>query len=846
MAIPPSTPTINNTQATTTPAPNSNNTLQGAASDDSGAQPTTPPSAATAAATGETSVPGTSNNPSTNAPQAPGTERENTPTANDTQGTPPYENEEFLRLDIDANDRPGKRLKNPLTLMSSYNYQLSLYIITPDAYDAFLANGRRDINVYAQRIGESVAASETNRQGGAFLLAQSGGAGPDPRAPGVKYDYYIDNLSFTHLASAKETLGPTGNIEFSFQIIEPYGFSFISNLKKAQAQFDEFARGVGAVGDTDAARFSTAAKSSIPTAKQFFILGIRFFGWDKSGKPVTGNETFEGSILDPDNLGTGAVFETFYELVVYEIKYKIDGKATVYNIKANAAAPSLGSNTKRGYIMSPIEASGSTVRDYLSGPNGLITKLNQEQQNLKNNNSVEFPTTYKIKWIAKDAEEIALSSVVSETRDNKANQPGTPTQNTEQVNDATGTTATPNRNQVAISFSKETPIIQAIDTLFSRSKYVEDALTINYTDNNEFDPETKSAETSTTPKKPFKWFRITPSISNVKWDTILNDWAYDITYEIQTYLVPIIDSPFVSGTTKYYGPHKRYDYWYTGENSEVLSYEQTLDNQFYQDQPAGNPSSQQTENTEGNANRIAQAPNTTQNLDQNTSGGTLSTAAAAAVKNALYDPGSYTKATVQIMGDPDFLMQEATAGFSGLNQAYSRHYGDGFTIKPTGGYVFFEIDFKEAVDYSANEVSDLMEDGRGISGVGGTMSINDSILFWDYPEGARDVVKGISYTLTKVKNSFRNGLFTQTLEAFINDFGTGAALRRDAREELNALQNQTGTGTAGSTISSREAASAGFEARDQARGTPPDPAPETAQPANPQPTPTTTPTEPTT
>ena len=824
---PPTTPTITNTTTTGNAAPTGTNTLSGPASDDSGTQPTTPASTAAAAAGAagtNTTVPGAGTDPSTNAPTAPNAERETTPGANNTQGNPPYENEEFLRLQVSPRDRPGKRLKNPLTYMSSFNYQLSLYVITPDAYDAFLANGRRNINVYAQRIGESAAAEATNRQGGAFLLAQSGGAGPDPRAPGVKYDYYIDNLSFTHLASAKETQSPTGNIEFSFQIIEPYGFSFISNLKKAQLQFDEFAKGTGAVGDTagaapDAARFADKSNSSIPLAKQFFILGIRFFGWDAAGKTVNGDETFEGSMLDPDNLGTGGIFETFYELVIYEIRYKIDGKATVYNIRANAAAPSLGSNAKKGYIQSPIQAKGSTVRDYLSGPDGIITKLNQEQQNLKNNGSVEYPTTYKIRWVAADAEQIALSSIVSATRTNRANQPTGGGQNTEQANAATETTASPTSTQIEIGFTKNTPIIQAMDTVFARSKYIEDALSFNYTDESEFDPETRTAETEDTPKREFKWFRITPSISNVKWDTIINDWAYDITYEITTYLVPLVDSPFVSGTTKYYGPHKRYDYWYTGENSEVLSYSQELNNQYYQEQPAGNPQSQQTPESEGNANRVAQAPNTTSNLDTNTSGGTLSTAAAAAVKNALYDPGSYTKATVEIMGDPDFLMQEATAGASGINQAYSRYYGDGFTIKPTGGQVFFEIDFKEAVDYSATSVSDLLEDGRGISGIGGTMLINDSISFWELPAGARDVVKGISYTLTKVKNSFRNGLFTQTLEAFINDFGTGAALRDDARGERDTALRGDSTAAGRDDIA---ALSSGADTVAQARGTPAD------------------------
>ena len=37
---------------------------------------------------------------------------------------------------------PGRRLTNPLADLASSNYQLSLYMITPDAYDAFTASGR--------------------------------------------------------------------------------------------------------------------------------------------------------------------------------------------------------------------------------------------------------------------------------------------------------------------------------------------------------------------------------------------------------------------------------------------------------------------------------------------------------------------------------------------------------------------------------------------------------------------------------------------------------------------------------------------------------------------------------
>lgn len=786
------------------------NNLDGVASDDSGAQPINPITEENTILGENTTVPGSVNDPGAPSPTVPDSERENADSTI-TQGTPPYENEYFIRVNTPENDMPGKRLKNPLSYMASYTYQLSLYIITPDAYDAFLASGRRNINVFAEQIGSSAAAQEANRRGGAFLLAQGGGAGPDPRAPGVRYDYYIDNLSFRHITSSRGSTGsgaPTGNIEFKFQVTEPYGFSFINNIKLAQKTFDDYARNSQWGSDVDAV-------VTAPIAKQFFILGIRFYGWDQSGRQVLGTETFDGSTIDPAAAGNGALFETFYELTIHKIKYKIDGKATVYDLEGNVTGASLGSNVKKGVLNADISVSGNSVRDALSGPNGLFTKLNKDQQKLKDNGTVNFPMTYKVEWVG-PAQEIAVASIVSDARRNRANEPGSNASNTEEVNDRTSTTSSPNNTQEEIGFTTGKPIIQVMDDIFSRSNYIESALAFNYTDSNEFDPETNSQPTELTPNKILRWYRITPTISNVKWDTKTRDWAYDITYVIETYLIPVMDNPFVVNTDKYYGPHKRYDYWYTGENREVLSYTQELNTQYYNEVPSGNPQTESSDDNTGNAQQTAINPNSSRTIDLSTAGGGLATAAAGSIKNVLYDPGSYTNAKIQIMGDPDFLMQEAGSGLNSLEQAYSRFYDKNFTIKPTGGQVFIEIDFKEAVDYSTSEFVDLVN-GEGIRGAPGTLAINDSILFWDYPPGARDVIKGISYEVISVQSVFRNGAFTQNIDAIINDFGTGAASTEGGRE------GPTG-GEVGLTQDEREVV-------DEAEGFAPDIPPGTAQPA---------------
>jgi hypothetical protein len=87
-----------------------------------------------------------------------------------------------------GNDKlPGRRTYNPLSKLASYTYNFTLYMITPDAYDAFLLSGRRKIDALAQAspIGQGGGAT-----GGAFVIAQSGGINnkTQTRAPGFELD----------------------------------------------------------------------------------------------------------------------------------------------------------------------------------------------------------------------------------------------------------------------------------------------------------------------------------------------------------------------------------------------------------------------------------------------------------------------------------------------------------------------------------------------------------------------------------------------------------------------------------------------------------------------------------
>ena len=235
----------------------------------------------------------------------------------------------------------------------------------------------------------------------------------------------------------------------------------------------------------------------------------------------------------------------------------------------------------------------------------------------------------------------------------------------------------------------------------------------------------------------------------------------------------MIDSSYANPGTKYYGPHKRYDYWFTGQNSEVLQYEQTMDNSYFNvalDSGVGSS----TSSTGGNNNTSQTGAKTAAAGSGNGSNGPTTVAKAPNKRTnqprigkladgmeaqnnyltSLYDPGAYAVAKITILGDPDFLIQDSP---STLNQVYSRFYGnDGYTINANGGQVFIEIDFKEAVDYNNDS---------------GLMDINSSILFWKYPENISKQIHGVSYMVTTVSSTFSGGKFKQLIEATVNTFG---------------------------------------------------------------------------
>ncbi len=672
-----------------------------------------------------------------------------------------------------AAPKPGKRLKNPLGEFASYTYQITLYMVTPDAYNMFVQSGRRNINAIRNAASVSTfAGAQTAPVGGtvvdagAYVIAQSGGINDTttPRAPGFKYDYYIDDLKITTATSGKKTQTSSNTISMNFTIVEPYGFSFITKLKTAAAGLAAYAKSQG---------FSKIKgyEDCENPMRQIFVVGIRFQGYDINGNVLNATtsssaDTFRGST------NSSGIFERFYDIEIVDMKFKIDGGAARYQIEAASKGPRVGFGIRKGRTHTGASATANTVKEALGGLNaqapagviGILTQMNNQQKALVKDGTIEIANEYDVKFIG-DSKDIEEATIVSKFADpDKTRWPMAPVKTTDSVNDKATVTSTPDNTKRVITFKNDTPITQMVTNIISQSSYLEDALKVIFTTATQPDQKTDSPdEVKPDSNKTIKWYNLSSEIEVLGYDRLAQDFAYRITYVIQPYETPVVVSSYANNTTKYYGPHKRYDYWFTGENTEIIRYEQQLNLGYFTVKAGGGKDETNTSPT-GSVGVPVVTGMHTPVARQGKPG--IALEAQNNYITSLVDPDAWAEAKLTIVGDPDYLMSDTPGSLSGV---YNQFYGtDGYTINANGGQVFIEINFLEAIDYN-NET--------------GKLEVNDKIMFWEYPPEIQKSVKGVSYQVLEVVSNFKGGKFTQDITAVINTFPKGTEGGTSAAKE---------------------------------------------------------------
>ena len=728
------------------------------------------------------------------------------------------------------NETPNRRWKNPLANYSSYTYQISLYMITPDAYEAFIVDGRRNLNAInnisdagresvnqanqprdvavVQSPGEqgrsgsppSVSSSAGNiKTGGAFLIAQSGGinnSGPNQRAPGFDVDFYIDDLILTQGLNPKETQSSTNITGVEFKITEPYGFSFITRLKEAQDALKEICPTPGYTNISN-------------PLKQFFILGIRFLGYDEKGNvidPASVNNELGAEV------GTGnGLYERYFDITINSIDFRMGGPPVVYTCTASVISGTVAFSLKTGMVWTGATVTGKTVYDALmggvdidpatvrqakpsasgetamsqagaggtAGAFGLLAYLNKEEKKRFDNKEIEIPAVWNIDFKGDSLERIGNATIVDPKNLDKRRVPTTSATSSKESNAATAQLNTqPNTNLINISLGKGISIAQAVDEIIKQSSYIEDSLNIllKYNDDNTVTGD-GSAEIINNKSKVVRgisWYNLSAEVVVIGWDKLQQDFIFKTTFIIQPYETPVTLSAYADKTTPYPGPHKRYEYWWTGKNSEIMRFEQSYKNTFFNvaingagvsDTASGGKLNHPVRRGIPTGQPIQGQPN--YNMEAQNS-----------YISDLYDPGSWAEVNFTILGDPDFLMQPAASSIATL---YNKYYGtDGYSINPHSGQIFVEINFKEPDDYNHGK---------------GTLDINSSINIYPHPPYIQDEINkrggGVAMLVYKVVSKFSRGLFQQDISGAPGIFQDNRGKETSAARTENQTDAET-------------------------------------------------------
>ena len=196
------------------------------------------------------------------------------------------------------------------------------------------------------------------------------------------------------------------------------------------------------------------------------------------------------------------------------------------------------------------------------------------------------------------------------------------------------------------------------------------------------------------------WFRInvqaTPKTE--KRDNIRGCLAYKIKYIITPYNI-------VSGGSDYFpspevrGVHKKYDYWFTGQNTQVLSWDLQY-NILYRLVMSSAPELAQPKTT-SNGDPVTRVYQPYSN--QSSQGADLKTNEPNANQaDSLYDPYSLNMVKLKIIGDPAWLQQgEVATGVSEKSFKFTPFNDDG-TINFASGDVVYSLTWNRPQDYDLN------------------------------------------------------------------------------------------------------------------------------------------------
>lgn len=686
---------------------------------------------------------------------------------------------------LNTNSRPQiVPQPNVLDKFSSYTYRISVYLMTPAQYNQLARSHKKNINGYNLLFQSGGAPTNTGGFQGALntntttadalraaeatedeirsALGRNTGTGTVDagRNPAFPLDFYIDNCQITNLMQGKGTGSSHSVAAMKFTVIEPVGITLIDRIYEAVQ---------------DSAPAGSKGKVNYQNAQ--YLMAIRWYGYDQNGNIVGGT---------PNNSDPRAVVEKFIPFVINKINWRVTTKATEYEFDCTPVGQIIASGTRRGVVPYDIQLSQGTVGKILAGDLAFVDKptsatqpgvttANQESQQTpaapaKANAAAtpkqtvkqglmaamneftkslttgatpvyEIADQYEIVF-AKGAEAIRDATIVlpeakKEARLTPMNQPATT--NSQSLNPATQGKDTSISTK---SIFAGQPIVQIIDQVIRNSSYVTGQALTLYEDQEE-----KSNDDNKQKKKPVDWYRINFEAVPIgdKPDARRNDYAYKIRYIISAYRIDNYDSKYFP-LGSFRGVHKSYPWIFTGKNTAVIDYSETLNSAYNMLVSGSDPtnSAAETERRKVAATMRELVTYTYGARSSETSQGTRSknNEVSANLADSLYGGADLANTKLTIIGDPAWLQQGSIAGGVQAELYDSNSFLPDGTINFDAEQIMFEVTWSRPSDYNIQ------------TGLADPNSIN------------RPPISRV-YTASKVTSDFKQGNFTQTIEGLL-------------------------------------------------------------------------------
>jgi hypothetical protein len=648
-------------------------------------------------------------------------------------------------------------------------------MITPDQLDEFTKESPRRPNGYNLLFQSGGAA----RGGG---KSTSGGTKPGSaqalyentaeRNPYFNEDFYLDNISILNIMPGKGTGSAHAACEIKFTVTEPSNITLINRLYLA-------AQDLAPKSDT-----------KVNVASTVYLMIIRFYAQDLAGNIVEVGKPDQDLTQPSKPKERKALVERYIPFQVKTINMTIDSKLVNYDWECTPLGMFIGTTSKRGTIPFNVELSGATVDQVINGeaklklppstttqPNvsqpksaeeirasalqaakappppkmnqgtvlqGLVQAMNQQQQIYVKEGRRQFADTYRIEY-SPEAE-----ARIKEARITKPSERvvGELTPTIAPANDTPQNLLPDKQRQVTternVTIAAGMQMVQVLEMIIRNSHYITDQANINF---DEYYNQVRPNDKYKGNNKGFQWFSVVPkAVPRNQYDTKINDYACDITYYISVYEVRAINSPYFNAP-RFQGVHKKYHYWFTGENNAVLDYKETHNNMYYQTLTGSLDYIKQNFSSS-----MIEIPYYWPAARSNESGqgalGRANDLAANAAEN-LYNLADLANAKLKIIGDPAWIAQGSVVGLADPRQLTPAPFNADGSINFDTQDVLFEIAWQLPEDYSIST------------------GLADPYSRTQAATGERKPLQSRIYRAVKVLSEFRGGTFEQTIEGTI-------------------------------------------------------------------------------